>query len=126
MNLFTHFLKQWTNNPGLDDLVEHWDRLERLVIRVYKGKVARPEDEAEYSLLKGWLQSNYTKWQADLQPHWQQAKVAGYPAGQDPFQHLLKHESAATFLGDWNAMQHLPAAREALNRLVLASGTSSG
>lgn len=120
MNLFTHFLKQWTDNGDLDALVEHWDRLERLVIRVYKGNVIRPEDETEYSQLQKWLQGNYPNWQATLQPHWQQAKVAGHPAGQDPFQHIFSHESATTFLGDWNAMQQLPAAREALNRLVLA------
>ena len=124
MNLFTHFLKQWTDNRDLDDLVEHWDQLERLVIRVYKGKVARPEDETEYGQLQGWLQSNYPKWQTDLQPYWQRAKVAGHPAGQDPFRHILAHPSAAAFLTDWNAMQHLPAAREALNRFVLAIGTS--
>lgn len=122
MNLFTHFLQQWTDNRDLDAFVTHWDRLERLVIRVYKGKMARPEDEADYQQLQSWLQNNYPKWQPELYPHWQAAKVAGHPAGQDPFAHIFRHKSAAAFIGDWDAMQHLPAAREALNRLVLTWG----
>ena len=38
----------------------------------------------------------------------------------DPFRLLLAFEHPADIRDDWNAMQHLPAAREALNRFVVS------
>ncbi len=121
MNRFTHFLQQWLR-PGasLAPLVEHLDALERLVIRVYKGNEATAADEAEYGRLRPWLQDNYPAWQEALEPYWRQSLVAGQPAEADPVWRLLQAEAARDFMGDWGAMQHLPAIREALNRLILA------
>ena len=119
MNLFTHFLRQWLHEPELEQLVEHWDALEALVIRVYKGGEATAADEAEYQALRSWMQANYLAWQEQLQPHWRRARVGGELATNDPFLRLSAPNSAAAFVGDWEAMQHLPAAREALNALVL-------
>lgn len=119
MNLFTHFLKQWNRNKDLDLLVDHCDALEALIIRVYKQGEATAADEAEYHALRSWLQNNYGQWEKQLQPLWREATVAGAPAQQDPFRRLIEAESAADFVDDWQAMQNLPAAREALNRLVL-------
>jgi hypothetical protein len=39
---------------------------------------------------------------------------------QDPFLRLLAAEQASDFVGDWEAMQYLPAAREALNLYIQA------
>jgi hypothetical protein len=122
MNPFTRFLRQWTDDKGLHKLVEHCDALEALVVRVYKMGEATPADEAEYQALRRWLQANYTSWEATLRPYWQQATVQGTRVQTDPFKALLRAERAADFVGDWSAMQRLPAAREALNRLVLAHG----
>lgn len=122
MNLFTRFLRQWASDPELEKLVEHCDALEALVIRVYKGEEATTADEAEYQALRKWLRGNYATWQSRLQPHWRRALVAGRPAATDPFLRLTRPATAAQFVGDWEAMQHLPAMREALNELVLAAG----
>ncbi|MFW5940310.1 MAG: hypothetical protein ACOC8X_08615 [Chloroflexota bacterium] len=119
MNLFTHFLKQWNRDKDLELLVDHCDALEALIIRVYKQGEASAADEAEYHALRSWLLNNYGQWEKQLQPLWREAKVAGAPAQQDPFRRLIEAESAADFVDDWKAMQNLPAAREALNRLVL-------
>lgn len=119
MNLFTRFLRQWLHDPDLEQLVEHWDALEALVIRVYKGGKATEADEAEYQTLRSWLEANYPAWQKQLHSHWRRARVGGKPAATDPFLRLFTPPSAAAFVGDWEAMQHLPAAREALNALVL-------
>lgn len=122
MNPFTRFLRQWSRDRKLEELVAHCDALERLVIRVYKGGEATPADEAEYEKIRTWMQANYGAWQDALRPYWQEAKVAGHPAGEDPFRHLLAAEQAAAFVDNWTAMQHLPAAREALNKLVINQG----
>ena len=122
MNPFTRFLRQWTDDKDLHKFVEHSDALEALVVRVYKMGEATPADEAEYQALRRWLQTNYASWEATLRPYWQQATVQGTLVQTDPFKALLRAERAADFAGDWSAMQRLPAAREALNRLVLARG----
>ena len=119
MNLFTRFLRQWLRDPDLQQLLEHWDALEALVIRVYKGGAASAADEAEYQALRGWMQANYPAWRERLRVYWRQAQVGGKPATTDPFLRLTEPPTAASFVGDWQAMQHLPAAREALNQLVL-------
>lgn len=120
MNLFTRFLRQWNKDKDLERLIEHCDALEALVIRVYKGGEAKAADEAEYHALRSWLRANYPEWQDELQPLWRKAKVAGVAATKDPFLRLIEAESASEFVGDWEAMQNLPAAREALNSLVLS------
>ncbi|HSM55952.1 MAG TPA: hypothetical protein VK879_07330 [Candidatus Sulfomarinibacteraceae bacterium] len=119
MNLFTRFLKQWNRDKDLDLLVDHCDALEALIIRVYKQGEASAADEAEYHALRAWLLANYGQWEKALQSLWRETQVAGAPADKDPFRRLIESETAADFVGDWEAMQNLPAAREALNRLVL-------
>ncbi len=120
MNPFSRFLRQWSGDEHFDQFVARWDRLEALVIRVYKQGAARPEDEADYAALRPWLRAHYATYQATLEPLWRDTLVGGQPAGEDPFLRLLHPEQAAGFIGDWPAMQHLPAAREALNRVLLA------
>lgn len=120
MNPFTRFLAARLADPSLQALIRAWDELEALVIRVYKSGQATPEDEATYAHVRAWLTRHYAAWAPALQPHWQAALVAGIPAPGDPFLRLTAAVSALDFVGDWEAMQNLPAAREALNRLVLA------
>jgi len=127
MNPFTRFLRQWTrDDAGLDQLVEHCDALESLVIRVYKEGEATAEDEARYQKIRRWMRDNYASWQEALRPFWQQAQVAGRPAAEDPFLRLTDPESASAFVGEWEAMQFLPAAREALNRFVIQQSNEDG
>lgn len=121
MNRFTRFLRQWSSDEEeLGLLIQHLDALEALVIRVYKGKAATPADEAEYGKIRLWLEAHYPAWQDALRPYWQEALVGGRPAAEDPVSRILRAPAAANLVGDWGAMQNLPAAREALNRLVLA------
>jgi hypothetical protein len=122
LNRFTRFLQQWIRpDDTMAPLIDHLDALEALVIRVYKGNGATAADEAEYDKLRVWLTSNYPSWQAAMQPHWQESLVGGEPAQEDPVLRLLQAEKAGDFAGDWGAMQHLPAVREALNRLIMAN-----
>ena len=77
-------------------------------------------DETIYKEIRDWLVDNYSLWENELRPYWQATKVGGQKAEQDPFLRLLTAERAQDFVGDWQAMQNLPAAREALNRYIQA------
>lgn len=120
MNSFTRFLlgRGQKGDEMLQAFVERWDALEALVIGVYRGKEAETADETEYRELRSWLLDHYPHWQDTWQPFWQETMVGGQPAGQDPFLRLLAAEQAAGFVGDWEAMQYLPAARETINRYI--------
>ncbi|MBK9049744.1 MAG: hypothetical protein IPL78_02130 [Chloroflexi bacterium] len=120
MNPFTRFLSRNQPDKALNRLIEQCDRLEALVIRVFKGNEATQADEQEYAALRAWFQANYANWQDKLKPHWQQVLAGGKPPEQDPVLRLLAAAAAHDFVGDWGAMQHLPAVREALNRFIVA------
>ena len=119
MNPFSRFLSRGVKDAPLTMFVAHWDRLEALVVGVYKGGVATPEDEAEWREVRRWLRGHYAAWEEALAPLWPETLVGGMPASTDPFLSLINLPAAADFVANWQAMQTLPAAREALNRLLL-------
>lgn len=119
MNLFTRFLSRHNQDSGLEQLIAHWDQLEILVITVFKGKLATEEDERVYALNRAWWHEQYPRWSADLQPLWRETLAGGQMTQVDPFLRVVRAEKAADLVGDWGAMQHLAAAREALNRYLL-------
>jgi hypothetical protein len=125
VNPFTRFLSQFMPDHDLDQFVAAWDGLEQLVIRVYKAQHATAEDEREFGTLQDQLRSSYPQWATQLRPFWQATLVGGKLAQRDPFERLFSAESAAAFVDDWDAMQHLPAAREALNRFIVAESADS-
>jgi hypothetical protein len=118
MNPFSKFLRQWSKDPRLGEFVAYWDRLERLTIQVYRQKMGVETAEAEFAEVWPWLRKEYRRWATSLEPYWQQTTAAGQPTQTDPFLLLLNKQSPADIPGDGNAMQHLPAAREALNRFL--------
>lgn len=126
MNIVTRTLAKKVKDRRLKEWIAHWDALEALVIRVYKGKAATAENEAEWGRLRSWLLQAYPRWEAALRPHWQKALLAGEPAGEDPFCRLMAFAQAREFVDNWAAMQTLPAAREALNRLLIEMGEKMG
>jgi hypothetical protein len=118
MNPFTRFLNQWSNNRALTRFIEHWDRLERLTVLVHRKKMPVATAAPEFAEVWPWLRQNYGAWRDGLRPYWQKTKAAGFPTQTDPFELLLELESPHAIVGNWRAMQHLPAAREALNRFL--------
>ena len=120
MNPFSRFLSQWSKDRALQEFVEQWDALEAIVVRVYREKMRPAEAEAEFRRVWPWLREQYGRWEEPLRPFWQQTKAAGKPTRTDPFRLLLAFEHPADIRDDWNAMQHLPAAREALNQFVIS------
>lgn len=124
MNPFSRFLSQWSRNPSFDEFVVRWDVLERTVVGVYRQKMTVAEGELEFNEVWPWLREQYGQWEAHLRPFWQQTKAGGQPTQTDPFLLLLAIKKTADIPGDWRIMQHLPAAREALNQYILAQSAA--
>ena len=120
MNPFSKFLRQWSQNASLDEFVAHWDRLEAVVVGVYRQKMTLTRARAEFEEVWPWLQQHYGKWEGELRPLWTQTKAGGQPTQHDPFHLLLAFTKPEDILDNWKAMQHLPAAREALNQYLLS------
>ncbi len=120
MNPFTQSLARELADPALDTFIADWDALEALVVRVYRGGVAGPPDVAEWPSLRDRLAASYPVWSAGLAQHWPEIRAGGKPVTEDPFARLMSIPRAADIVGDWAAMQTLPAAREALNRMLVA------
>lgn len=121
MNPFTKSIVGQLGQPELRAFVEHWDALEALVIRVFRSKAATVADDHEYINVRNWLQQHYTAWQASLEPLWRLALRGGKPSEDDPFLFLIEPTSATAFIGSRAHMQALPAAREALNHMILSA-----
>ncbi len=119
MNIFTRFLSQGANDRALRAFIEHWDRLEALVIQTYRTGIASPDHRDVYPTLRSWLREAHGRWATDLAPFWQKSSVGGTLDHGDPYLFILHHDEAIDFVDNWPAMQHLPAAREALNQLIL-------
>ena len=117
-NPFTRFLSQWSANDDFAAFVAGWDRLERVVVGVYRQKMDAAEAGAEYVAVWPGLRRSYPRWAVALRPHWRATRAAGELTHTDPFALLLALDGPAAIPGDWRAMQHLPAAREAINRYL--------
>lgn len=122
MNPYTKFLSQWSNDQPFAAFVADWDRLEQLVIGVYRGKVDTTVSQTDFDELWPRLRELYSIWEPVLRSHWQATRAAGEPTRTDPFRLLLAIGSPAAIPGDWRTMQHLPAAREAINRYLVEQG----
>lgn len=118
MNPFSKYLRQWTTDANFDTFVDDWDRLESLVISVYRGRLSENDSAAEFSKIWPILRTEYPKWKEILRPYWKDVLAGGKPVGADPFRTLLAMTGPADISGNWEAMQILPAAREAINRYL--------
>jgi hypothetical protein len=118
-NPFTESLIRQIKNDSIAKFVSNWDKLEALVIRVYKGKVASADDEREWVKVRTWLQKEMPGMKDVLFPFWQDATIGGEPAREDPFERLIATALARDFVGNWAAMQTLPAARQAINQWLV-------
>jgi len=119
LNPFSRFLGQWSQNRPFTGFVARWDELESITVRVYRQKMTPAEARPAFEQVWPWLRQHYPQWEAGLRPYWQQTKAAGQPTQTDPFALLLAFDQPEAILDNWTAMQHLPAAREAINHYLL-------
>jgi hypothetical protein len=118
MNPFTRAISSLLGGGNIEQFAKRWEALETLVNRVYQARAASPADMKEYQKMSNWLRKHYPSYQASLAPHWRRTRIAGEPAVKDPFAQLLAMRNAGEFVANWQAMQCLPAAREALNNFM--------
>ena len=123
MNPFSRFLSQFLKGErSIGTFIEHWDLLEAMVVRLYKQKTVSSNDREHFGQSWPWLLENYPQWQGELAPYWPETIVGGQPAPTDPFLRLIEVDRPEAFFNDWEALQYLPAAREALNHYLVAQG----
>ncbi len=126
INPFTRYLSQQSDDDAFAAFIAYWDRLERVVVGVYRAKLDEATAAGEYRAVWPWLRAKYPRWQETLRPHWQATRAGGAPTQTDPFALLLAIAAPGDIAGDWRAMQHLPAAREAINRYLVDEQRDSG
>jgi hypothetical protein len=119
MNPVTQSLLKQIENPELDRFISCWDDLEILAIDVFRSKKATRQDELAYRQIQDCMLRRYPSWRKSLRPLWQKTKVAGQFLQQDPFMRLMQLEQVSAFAEDWSLVQTLPAAREAINQLLI-------
>jgi hypothetical protein len=119
MNPFTRYISRSLRERHLRRFITLWDQVEMLAIAHYRQKGTAPGDPARWKQARLGLLRLFPKFRERLQPHWADAKAGGAPAAADPFASILALETLEAVAGNWLALQTLPAAREALNRLVL-------
>ena len=95
------------------------------MVAVYREKRPVAEAETQFNETWSWLRKQYPRWSDQLRPFWQQTKAAGKTTEVDPFQLILNIQQPQDILGDWRAMQHLPAAREAINQFILSESNTA-
>ena len=122
MNPFTRFIRAQSSAripTHVLAFVDHWDRLEALVINTYRQNTVDEETEGVYAELRAWLQKHYPAIAPALAGYWRNAREAGALPASDPFERLFAPESAWAFVGTRAYMQALPPAREAINTYLM-------
>lgn len=122
MNPFTNYLRQWSADNDLASFIDDWDRLERIVIGVYRKQITPDSANDEFERVWPRLRARYPQHQPGLSTYWPKTKAAGEPTQTDPFELLLSLPNPQAITGNWQAMQYLPAAREALNQYLVEHG----
>jgi hypothetical protein len=98
----------------------NWELLEELVSEVYTKGQVDPPDRDLFGSLKLALRRYYIALADELRPFWRQVRVAGRKLKQDPIIELLDVPGLSAFLTNWEVIEKVPAAREALNLMMLA------
>ncbi|MFN8423133.1 MAG: hypothetical protein U0470_06980 [Anaerolineae bacterium] len=97
-----HLLAQLPPGGGavaIAAFVADWDRLETLVIRVFRAGAAGAEDAASGRRCAS-LAAPCRAFD-DLAHHWPLTRVAGEPCAVDPFRALVDVPIAGTFVANW-------------------------
>lgn len=119
-NPVTQAILKNIDDPKLAGFIATWDALEELVISVYRSRAVEPAANQEFARLRSQLIHIYPEWQGELEPFWRKSRIKDRTTIDDPFTVVLQVTEAVALIGNWTVMKHLPAAREALNQLLLS------
>jgi hypothetical protein len=119
MNPVTRSLLKKVPEAELHHFVEGWDELEALVVQIFRQKSVTFHQQEIFFGLQTSLLEGHAKYKAELDGFWPTTKVKGDFVRMDPFLQLLRVSAAREFVENWEAMKTLPAAREALNQMLM-------
>jgi hypothetical protein len=120
VNPITQALLKQLSDPQLGEFARDWEDLESLVVEIYQQNSVSFEQQQDFYQLRERLRQSYALLHEELDLFWPLTKIRGEPVTADPFITVIGMEAAKGFLGNWDAMRTLPAAREALNHLLIA------
>ncbi len=119
MNPVTRSLLENIDDPDLAQFAMAWDALEEQIVRIYRTGACPPAEAAAFDRSLPSTAMSYRRWAEALAPHWRAVSIEGVPVDEDPFARILRTGEAKDVIGNWPLMRTLPAAREALNHLLL-------
>jgi hypothetical protein len=119
MNPVTRSLLQQIGDQKLEVFAQEWDALEGLIIAINRQNSLSFAQQEEFFQIQARLRESYRPIENELSQFWRNAKIKGELLAADPYSKLIEAASAQEFLGNWPAMQTLPAAREAFNQMLM-------
>jgi hypothetical protein len=126
MNPVTRRLLDDVDDPELAAFALAWDALEECLVQIYRAADCPPELATRHAELRASVESGLDAWEPALQPHWMATRINGAPPSESPFLSVVAVHRAGAVVGDRDLMRTLPAAREALNHLLLERAVRSG
>ncbi|HKY84719.1 MAG TPA: hypothetical protein VJ160_07835 [Anaerolineales bacterium] len=119
MNPVTRHLLENIDDPDLAEFAVAWDVLEEQVVRIYRAAACPPAEAVAFERGLQSAAASYPRWAEALAPHWRAASVEAALVKEDPFDRILHTGGAKSVIGNGPLIRTLPAAREALNHLLL-------
>jgi hypothetical protein len=125
VNPVTRRLLDEIDDPELAAFAMAWDSLEECLVWIYREGSCPPELEQRHSGLRSSLERGLGAWEEDLRPLWQATRIDGAAVRHSPFRTVLAARRPRDVVGNRDLMRTLPAAREAINHLLLERGARS-
>ena len=125
MNPVTRRLLDEIDDPQLAAFALAWDELEECLVGIYRDRTCSPRVERRYADLRSSAEKGLGKWEKALRRHWLATRINGTPPAQSPFRSVVAVQRPGDVIDDRAMMRTLPAAREALNNLLLERGGRS-
>jgi len=113
------------DDPELAAFAMAWDSLEECLVWIYREGSCPPELEQRHGGLRSSLERHLAAWEEDLRPLWQATRIDGAAVRHSPFRTVLAARRPRDVVGNRVLMRTLPAAREAINHLLLERGARS-
>jgi hypothetical protein len=125
MNPVTRRLLDEIDDPELAAFALAWDSFEECLVRIYRDGDCPPELEQRHAELRATVARDLGSWERDLRPLWLATRIEGAAPAQSPFQTVVAVRRPRDVIGNRALMRTLPAAREAINHLLLDRGARS-
>jgi hypothetical protein len=124
MNPVTRRLLDEIDDPALAEFALAWDEYEEHFVGVFREGGFAPAEAAGFDDLRRATQHRLRNWEPALEQHWRATRIEGVHPEVSPFRTALAVDPAS-IPTNRAALRALPAAREALNMLLLERAAGS-